>query len=160
MRKQCFFVLLLMFLSVFANAQRDYTTSLGMSLGPFSGISAKHFVSDKNALEGVFAGRWSGSVALATFQRHQSAFNKERLFFYYGGGFHVGWWNLEKRIHPWFKATGDYTVFGLTTVGGIEYTVLSPWMTFSLDWKPLLNLTGYSGFHADGLSISIRFILQ
>jgi len=47
---------------------------------------------------------------------------------------------------------------GIDFILGLENNFKEIPFNISIDWKPAYNLTGYSGFWADGGAISIRYI--
>ena len=51
----------------------------------------------------------------------------------------------------------DYNI-GIDGIIGIEYNIEPIPFNISLDWKPGLNLIGYTGFWGDELAFSIRYI--
>ena len=73
-------------------------------------------------------------------------------FWYYGGGAHLATYTryIDER-------TEENTNFGLDGILGLEYNSPDIPIHASLDWKPEFNLTGYTGFYWDGISLSVRF---
>ncbi len=47
---------------------------------------------------------------------------------------------------------------GIGAVGevGLEYKFKFP-LSIGLDWRPVIGLVNYSGFHADGLGLNVRY---
>ncbi|MGD0342621.1 MAG: hypothetical protein ABSA76_13035 [Bacteroidales bacterium] len=134
----------------FANAQ-DYKTGIGLRLGLYNGLTVKHFINQKDALEGLLSTRWSGFEITGLYEVHNQAFNVERLNWYYGGGANVGFYGSS---YP----GGSVTVVGLDGILGLEYNFKQVPVNLGLDWKPEINLIGYSHFFGDGLALSIRYI--
>ena len=58
--KTFLFAALLLLSASTINAQ-SYRTGIGARLGFFNGITAKHFVSPNNAVEGILNFRWGGA---------------------------------------------------------------------------------------------------
>ncbi len=57
--KNILFTLTLITTSLFSYSQ-DYTTGIGLRGGPSNGLTVKHFISQKAALEGILTTRWGG----------------------------------------------------------------------------------------------------
>lgn len=154
--KKIGFTLLLAFLAFsFSNAQ-DYNTGIGLRGGFANGITIKHFISPKAALEGIIASRWRGFELTGLYEIHGRAFQTERLNWYAGFGGHVGAWN--GKYTKWGENERSYTVVGIDAILGLEYNFTEIPINISVDWKPSLNIFGYSGFWADGGALSIRYI--
>lgn len=135
---------------------QDYNTGIGLRGGFSNGLTVKHFVSNKAALEGILSTRWHGFEITGLYEIHNRAFNVDRLNWYFGAGAHVGFWDGNRT--KWADEDRSYTVGGLDGILGIEYNIKAIPLNISLDWKPQLNFIGYSGFWADGGAISIRYI--
>lgn len=155
MKKIGLTVLLAVSLFFIGNAQ-DYNTGIGLRGGFSNGLTVKHFISEKAALEGILASRWSGFEITGLYEIHHRAFDTDRLNWYYGFGAHIGFWNGKKV--PWSENDDQYTVVGVDGILGLEYNFREVPINLSIDWKPELNFYGYSGFWADGGALSIRYI--
>ena len=137
------------------NAQ-DYQTSIGLRAGLSSGITLKHFISTADAVEGILTTRWGGFNLTGLYERHMRAFDTDHLYFYFGGGAHLGVWG--GKANPWFSDNNTYTVIGLDGILGLEYVFDEIPFNISLDWKPGINLIGYTGFWGDEMALSFRYI--
>ena len=51
-----------------------------------------------------------------------------------------------------------YTVIGIDGIIGLEYSFTEIPINVSIDWKPVLNIIGYSGFWGDGGALSVRYM--
>jgi hypothetical protein len=140
---------------LFGNAQ-DYNTGIGLRGGFANGLTIKHFVSNKAAIEGIVASRWRGLELTGLYEYHNRAFQTDRLNWYIGFGGHVGFWNGDNA--HWGTAGTAYTVVGLDGILGLEYSFAEVPFNIGIDWKPAFNFYGYSGFWADGGAISLRYI--
>ncbi len=149
------FVLLSLLFCANAKSQ-DYINALGARLGLSQGITYKHFLSTTDAAEGLFTVRWGGFDITGLYERHAEAFHVEDLYFYYGGGAHLGVWNGD--VNPWFSDTHSHTVIGIDGIIGLEYVFSQIPFNAAIDWKPGLNLIGYAGFWGDELALSFRFV--
>ncbi len=155
MKKIILTLALVILLSAFTSAQ-DYNTGVGLRLGFSNGLTVKHFLSQRTAVEGLLATRWRGFEITGLFEIHNQAFDVERLNWYYGFGGHIGFWNGDNT--KWGVVGTNYTIIGIDGILGIEYNFNEIPINIGLDWKPAFNLTGYTGFWGDGGALSIRYI--
>jgi hypothetical protein len=155
MKKIILTLTLVIFISALSSAQ-DYNTGVGLRLGFSNGLTIKHFISQRSALEGMLATRWRGFDITGLYEVHNNAFDVERLNWYCGGGGHIGFWNGNNTT--WGDEGINYTIIGIDGILGIEYNFKEVPINLSLDWKPAFNLTGYTGFWGDGGALSIRYI--
>ncbi len=146
------------FLSENTNAQ-DYKTAIGLRLGPSSGLSVKHFLNEKAALEGILARRWRGFNLTGLYEINMEIASVTGLNWYYGGGAHVGFWQGYPG-HPWFNDNRSYTVLGIDGIIGLEYNFAEVPINLSLDWKPDLNLFGYKGIWGKDVAVSVRYLIR
>lgn len=137
---------------------QDYNTGIGIRGGPFTGLTLKHFVSERSAFEFLLATRWRGLEITGLYEIHNRAFDAERLRWYYGFGAHAGFYNGDYTHNKWGEKGNEYSVLGLDGILGLEYSFEEIPFNVSIDWKPSFNFYGYSGFWADGVALSIRYI--
>jgi hypothetical protein len=140
-------------------AQRDYTNSLGLRVAPSSGLTYKHFLSEKAAFEGLFTTRWQGINLTGLYELHQDVFDNTRFNFYYGIGGHFGFWSNDNG-NPWFNNGDDYIVAGVDAIVGLEYTFESIPFNISIDWKPAFNIVTDPDFWVDEMGFSMRYIIK
>jgi len=133
----------------------DYRTGIGLRAGPYYGLTIKHFIGSKSALEGLLT-RWTGTDITILYEVHNRAFDVNRLNWYYGLGGHIGFWE-GSHLHDG-TAGKNYTIIGLDGILGLEYNISEAPINISIDWKPAFNLVGYSRFWGDGGALSIRYI--
>lgn len=150
------FIIVIGFITV--SYAQDYRTGIGLRGGFANGLTIKHFIGEKPAMEFIFASRWRGFQITGLYEIHNQAFDVARLKWYYGFGGHVGFWNGDYTYKYWGDQGKDYTVIGIDGILGLEYSFSEIPFNLSLDWKPAFNLVGYSGFWADGGAFSIRYI--
>ena len=150
MKKILFSIILVIGLTTATYAQ-DYDTGLGLRGGYGWGITLKHFVSQKNAIEGFFYGYPNGFNATGLYQFHHRAFDVDYLRWYYGFGAHIGSYNYKHK-----ESINNHFVLGIDGVLGIEYTFTEAPINIGIDWNPHINLTGYTGFMPFA-AISIRY---
>lgn len=139
---------------------QNYNTGIGVRLGSFTGITAKHFMSPVNALEGLLSFRWDGFIITGLYEWQKPIPSVEGLDWEIGGGAHIGFWNGNS--YYWRPDNGGTTsaVFGLDFILGMEYTFRQAPFTVGLDWKPAFNLIGDYHWWGDGVALSVRFNLK
>lgn len=156
MKNRILFILLLSFVLTFHAKSQEYVNSVGIRGGLSQGITYKHFVTTTDAIDGILAVRWGGFYITGLYERHTGAFDVDHLYFYYGAGAHIGFWDGDP--NPWFDENRGYTVIGIDGVIGLEYVFQEIPFNIALDWKPALNLIGTTGFWGEELALSLRFI--
>ena len=148
-------IIALAFISI--SSAQDYKTGIGLRAGYPAGLTVKHFISNKAALEGILATQWRGFVVTGLFEAHKRLADVDNLNWFYGFGAHIGFWNGNYHSY-WMEPGASYTVVGIDGILGLEYSFKDIPINLSLDWKPAFNLTGYTGFWGDGGALSIRYI--
>jgi hypothetical protein len=137
---------------------QDYNTGIGLRVGFNQGLTVKHFIGSKSALEGILSSGWRGVQITGLYEIHNQFFNVEKLNWYFGFGALIGFWNGD---HAYWGEYGEsYTVIGVDGILGMEYNFSEVPINIGLDWKPAFNFIGYSGFRADGGALSIRYIFK
>lgn len=167
MRKLIFslsaFFFLLFGLTGQLQAQRlvTYETSAGVRLSAFYGASIKHFFQEQNAVEGILHSSWGALKITGLYERHMPAFDEPGLFFYYGGGGHLGFTG-SRYYDRRYDADGSGALIGLDGVVGLEYIIQDreiP-LNISLDWKPVFELAPFAGFWGAELGLTVRYIFR
>lgn len=162
MKLKLFIISFFLSVSYFMSSAQDYGTGVGLRLGPSYGVTVKHFLDSRAALEGILYTRRGGFNVTGLYEVHATAFKEPRLKWYYGAGAHIGIWDAHRR-HPWYDerdGDGNYLALGIDGIIGIEYTLQEIPLNFSLDWKPGINLVEHPGFWGDGLALSVRFVFR
>lgn len=147
---------LIAFSFILIGSAQDYNTGIGLRAGFYNGLTIKHFVSNNSAIEGLVSSRWRGVDITGLYEINHQAFNTDRLNWYYGIGAHVGFWNGDNT--NWGDRGRNYSVAGIDGIIGLEYNLTEIPFNIGLDWKPSLNLIGYTGLWVDGVALSIRYI--
>ena len=155
--KLIIFAIAFMGIATTLNAQ-DYLTSVGLRAGLSSGATLKHFIRPNDALEGILTTRWGGFNVTGLYERHGRAFDVDYLYYYFGGGAHLGMW--RGNYNPWFTDAETYTVIGIDGILGLEYVFQEIPFNISIDWKPGFNIIGYTGFWGDEVALSFRYIFN
>lgn len=149
---------LIAFCFVSISFAQDYNTGIGVRAGFFNGLTVKHFISERAAIEGLLASRWRGLELTVLYELHGRAFDTDRLNYYYGFGGHIGFYDGDHTGGRWGDPGNRYNVIGIDGILGLEYNFREIPFNISIDWKPAFNIVGYSGFWGDGGALSIRYI--
>jgi len=156
MRKKIFSIILIVGLTTAAYAQ-DYDTGIGLRGGYGWGLTLKHFISPKNAVEGFFYAYPKGFNVTGLYQFHFTAFDVDYLRWYCGFGGHIGsytyrYWDIING----YRDKTDF-VIGVDGILGIEYTFTEAPINIGLDWNPHINFTGNTGFLPGFGAIAVRY---
>jgi len=155
MKKFLLILVIVFCLGSIAYAQ-EYSTGIGLRAGLYNGLTIKHFTAEKSAFEILLASRWRGLEITGLYEIHNQAFNTAGLYWYYGFGGHLGFWNGN--YTTWGHAGTNYTVVGIDGILGLEYNFAEIPINLGIDWKPAFNIVGYTGFWGDGGALSIRYV--
>lgn len=141
------FILFIVFSASLAG--QPYEHSLGVRAGYSSGITYKGFFRHQmTAIEAEVLYNRHGFNVTALYEHHLEPFHGKRLMVYMGGGAFGGNWDAELSL-------------GGAAVAGMEYVIRDLPLSFSIDWKPMIN--AYRLFEVDlldfGISIRYRFAL-
>jgi hypothetical protein len=153
MKKLLITSIILVSMNILLKAQ-DYENSVGLRLGMSNGISLKHFFTTTDAGEAILTARWGGLNLTGLAERHSLAFDTDGLYYYYGGGLHLGTF----KNNSWFSDGNNHVLIGIDGILGLEYIFKDLPLNASIDWKPGLNLIGYTGFWWDEGAVSVRYI--
>lgn len=139
---------------------QQYRTALGLRLGAAYGFTVKHFTKSDVSLEGILVTRWNGFYITGLYEKVMPLSTPDNLYWYIGGGAHVGAWDGDKTPRYFDDPDDDYVVIGIDGILGMEYTFDDAPVNLSLDWKPSFNLFEHAGFWGDEIALSIRFVLN
>jgi hypothetical protein len=148
---------IVIFSSFLLHAQ-NYKTALGGRLGFFSGFTAKHFLNDQNAVEGIVSFRWTGCLMTGLYEYQKQLNTVENLDWFVGVGGHLGFWNNGYFYNDHYYSGGGS--LGGDFIGGLEYTFKTAPLTLGIDLKPAFNIIGENHWWGNGLGISIRYVLK
>ncbi|MEO5944408.1 MAG: hypothetical protein ABIP30_10240 [Ferruginibacter sp.] len=130
---------------------QDYKTAIGVKFYP-GAISVKHFVSDKNALEGLGYFFNYGTRITGLYEIHGDINNAGGLKWYIGPGAHIGFYSNKY---------GGATSAGVDGVLGLDYKFKDAPINLSLDWQPSFEFGNKynNGFNANWGGLGIRYVL-
>lgn len=140
-------------------AQSDYKNAIGIKT---TGISFKHFLTDKNAIE-VNASLWRwGGVLSASYQIHHDISNAEGLKWYIGPAAYAGVYR-----HKYYEGNNkkyyNSAILGIGGIIGLDYKFTDAPVNIALDWQPSLEFISgdydYAGvgFGAYWVGAAIRY---
>jgi hypothetical protein len=155
MRRIILLVVSVLLLST-ASSGQDYRTSLGVRLGYPYGLTVKHFISKRNALEGIVASSWGGFVITGLYENEHWTGKYPGLNWFWGVGVHAGFWDAID--HPHIDDTYTGSVIGADFIAGLEYTFDEVPVSLSIDLLPTFNLIGYTGWGGLCGAISARYV--
>ena len=154
MKRKVLVVVCFIITAIGVNAQ-DYNTGIGFRGGISNGLTVKHNLNSTSAIEGLLSTRWRGVNITGLYEIHAQAFDTPRLNWYYGFGGHIGFFDGDRSSR---FDTGSHTLIGIDGIIGIEYNIEPIPFNISLDWKPGINLIGYSSHWFDEVAFSVRYI--
>lgn len=130
---------------------QDYKTAIGVKFYP-GAISVKHFVSDKNAIEGLGYFFNYGTRITGLYEIHGDINNAGGLKWYIGPGAHLGFYSNKY---------GGATSVGVDGVLGLDYKFRDAPINLSLDWQPSFEFGNKynNGFNGNWGGLGIRYVL-
>ncbi len=132
----------------FGSTAQTYQTAIGIRGGFSNGITGKHFISDHSAVEGILSLRNKGWMITGLYQVYNPAFDVDKLYWYYGGGAHIGYWE---------KYESNHFGLGLDAIIGLEYMFSPVPLAISIDYKPMFNFYNLPRFMANEVALSLRY---
>jgi hypothetical protein len=157
--KKIAFVSLLFILCITSLNAQEYKTAIGLRGGFYNGLSLKHFVSTTNAVEGIIATHHRGLLLAGMYQIHANAFDAPGLYWYYGGGAHLGFYNRQYTPRWYNHQTGNFSTFGIMGVLGMEYKIQEIPVTVGLDITPAFDIIGHTGLWLNS-GITLRYTFK
>lgn len=152
----------IMFCTQKADAQL-YKNGIGLRLGWGYGLTFKHFLSEKAALEGILNYRSYGVTnynynylrITGLYLIHNPIKSVEGLQWYYGGGLMFQSWGGDfKEYLPDAKTSN----IGIVGALGLDYKFRDVPISITADWLPTFILSGYGdGFGGEAGGLAIRY---
>ncbi len=149
-----------------------YEQRLGLRMGYTSGITGKIIKDRRVALEGMLGFRKGGMQIYGLIERQKPLIvdGIHDLQLYFGGGAHIGFVNGIERYRSFNGPSGvSYyeerivgPVIGLDGIFGVEYTLLKVPLTFSVDFKPFVELQSFYKLKANfyDVAFSIKYTFR
>ncbi len=150
-------VILLSFNYLQAQAMgREYRTAIGVKVWDGGGLSVKHFVNDKAALEGI-AYMWNEGFRLTgLYEFHGDIGGAPGLKWYIGPGAHLGFYDHGNNHDNYNDGDGG-TYFGIDGVLGLDFKFNKAPINVSLDWQPVFEFGEGRGFYGNWGGLGIRY---
>jgi hypothetical protein len=126
----------------------SYTTALGVKVWDGAGITLKHFISDKNAIEAIGYFYKHGFRLTGLYEIHGPIPGAAGLKWYLGPGAHIGFYKAG-----YYK--DNDLVIGIDGVLGLDYKFNGAPINMSLDWQPAFEFT--EGFVGSWGGLGIRY---
>lgn len=157
-----------------SGGEQGYQAGIGLRAGYEGGFTAKYFIKEKRALEGILSRGWgySGGRITGLYEIHKPFFDAEGLDWFFGFGAHFGffdgryygyygyynggYYDKHGNWHP----TGYrnyYPSIGIDGILGLEYQVTEIPITIGVDIKPWIDFYGRGSHFGDG-ALSIRYV--
>ncbi len=139
-------------------AAQSYHTGLGLRFGGLtSGITLKHFVSQKSALEGILSLGNKSFILTGLYEIHAPVDQSKQFQVYYGIGGHLGFFQEggsyyynNKRLYT------QTTVVGIDGILGLDYKFKNAPINISMDVKPFVDFFNGNYVYFDG-GLSLRY---
>jgi hypothetical protein len=129
-----------------------YKTALGVKVWDGGGISIKHFINKKAALEGI-AYFWGNGVRITgLYELHYPVKDAAGLQWYIGPGAHLGFYNRGNK-----NRYDDGTFIGIDGVLGLDYKINNAPINLSLDWNPSIEFGDGRGFWGGWGGLGVRY---
>ena len=150
-----FFFSIALFITINFSYGQTYERAVGVRLGLHNGVNYRQFITYNNAVEGIVSSRWHGWAITGLYEFFNEIDQGKNLHWYYGFGAHAG--SYSSLYTHWDGTSDNVFVVGADGILGIEYAFDNIPLAISIDWKPYLNLIGYSRFFGDGGGLSVRY---
>ncbi len=140
-------------------------TGVGIRLGTDPGITVKHFVTERGAIEGILHTGYRGLQVTGLYEWHTPLSSAPGFKFYAGLGAHLGVFNHYVRVHHHNHNhhgdviyTESHASFGPDGIIGLEYDFTEIPLNLGLDLKPAIDFHyGHAHTYVDG-AFSVRVL--
>ena len=132
----------------FSGQAQDYDAAVGLRVGWELGLTGKMAIGD-NMGEAIVNLQSNAINITGLYEIYNTLDEIEGVYWYYGGGAHVGFWNSG-------YIGGGGTWIGIDGILGAEYTLKDYPINFSVDFKPVINLVNNTGY-GNGGAVSVRY---
>lgn len=127
---------------------RTYTTALGVKFLDGAGITLKHFISERDALEGIGFFWNQGARITGLYELHYDINGAPGLKWYVGPGVHIGFYNTKNGGGSWA---------GIDGVLGLDYKINNAPLNLSIDWQPSFEFGTGRGFTGNWGGFGVRY---
>ena len=126
---------------------QPYDLGIGIRAGYSNGLSLKYFTDHDRCAELLTAYNRHGFQATLQYQYEFSPYAKERLYYYAGGGIHLGNWENEPAA-------------GVAVSVGAEFVFREVPLAMGVEWKPMLNAIRVFDHALADFGLTVRFLIQ
>ena len=148
------------------NGGDGYKSSVGVITGTDFGLTYKHFISDKMAVEGILSTGlfYNSNKVTGLIEFHKQFDDVKGLNWLYGGGMHFGshkytYYGYYPYNYPNGTYKNTYYSIGIDFILGAEYDLANYPFTLQFQIKPFLDFVNRGSNFFD-TSISIRYIIN
>lgn len=137
-------------------SQSMFEFAAGVRAGYPNGLTAKLFLSDAGAVEGIAHFYFGGGVGVTgLYEHHIEILQVPALNFFFGGGLSTTAYNGSvDNIDP-------YVAVGIEGITGVEYTFEDFPLNVSVDVKPTVNVIGFENTpFLPSAGVSARYIFK
>lgn len=128
----------------------SYQTALGIKIWDGGGITLKHFITDRNAIEGIGYFYRRGFRLTGLYEIHGDIDGAAGLKWYVGPGAHIGFYNNK-------YYDNSHVVLGIDGVLGLDYKFNTAPINLSIDWQPAFEFANDFGFNGSWGGLGIRY---
>ncbi len=134
---------------------QKYVTAAGMRLGTDWGVTVQQKIARRLSVEAIAQSSLQrDEIMLTGLLEHHMPFLGRRFNLYLGAGVHKGWLGEDRAEDT---PTRYEDPFGITFVGGLEFTIGR--LNLSYDLKPAINLQGGTRNFYTQSGLSLRFVI-
>ncbi len=148
-----------LFVIITSAKSQQYIDALGIRIGESYGLTYKHFFNEKLAVEASLLSRWHGISSMGLLEWNYPLVDIRGLNWYLGAGPGFGYWTYNNAT-KWLDPGKSVFTGGIIAIAGLEYNLKEVPLAIGLDWKPVINLIGYSKPWLDEFSLSFKFRLN
>jgi len=136
----------------------NYQNAIGGRFGVANGITFKHFMNERDALDFILNFRakknqYSSFRLVGLYEIHNPIANAAGLQWYYGIGAGIGSYTYKGN-----QSNKDSNVYlSVDGVLGLDYKFNGAPINIALDWKPSFDISPDQGLDFEGVGLSIRF---
>lgn len=138
------------------STSQNYSTAIGIKFLYGISLTAKHFLKEKHALEGIFTYRGFNGLGSqigvsVAYEYHLPINAIQNLKCYVGGGGHFEYFSFDNDL------VDPTTTFGALGVLGLEYKFQGLPIAISADWQPVFTFNSGGGFSAENGGIGVKY---
>ncbi len=138
------------------STSKNYNTAIGVKFLYGISLTAKHFLKEKHALEGIFTYRGFNGLGTqigisAAYEYHLPVNGVQNLKWYVGGGGHFEYFSFDDNL------VDPTTTVGALGVLGLEYKFKGLPIAISTDWQPVFTFNSGGGFSAENGGIGVKY---